>query len=163
MPTSQSNKPVIAISMGDPSGIGPEIMLKALAEPSINGIANYIIAGDAKVLKKTLAILSRRGKLCLKKLSVNILDLHNVRISSFSFGKVSSNYGRASVEYIRRAYELVRTKTADAMVTAPINKFSVRKTHFKFSGHTEYLAHLSGAKKFAMMLAGGPLKIILVT
>ena len=163
MPISQSNKPVIAISMGDPSGVGPEITLKALAEPSINSIANYIIAGDAKVLKKTSAILSRRGKLYLKKLPVRIIDLHNVRISSFSFGKVSSNYGRASIEYVRKAYELVRTKMADAMVTAPINKFSVRKARFKFPGHTEYLAHLSGAKKFAMMLAGGPLKIILVT
>lgn len=183
MPTSPSNRPIIALSMGDPSGVGPEIILKSLARPSIRRLANYIIVGDEKTLRKTAISLSRHHKLFLKELQVisegpsyfkkklyvpragyvGLLDLKNVSIRSFSFGRVRPIYGKASMEYIKRAYQLVKANIADCIVTAPINKSAVRKAGFKFPGHTEYLASVVGIKKFVMMLIGGPFRISLVT
>ena len=161
MPTSPSNKPVIALTMGDPSGIGPEIILKSLAKPSIRRLADFIIIGDANVLRKTAESLSKTRRLLLKKL--RIIELNNISMGSFSFGKNRAAYGKASIEYIKRAYGLIEADMADAIVTAPINKSAVARAGFKFSGHTEFLASLSGAKKFVMMLTGGPLRVSLVT
>jgi 4-hydroxythreonine-4-phosphate dehydrogenase len=176
--------------MGDPSGIGPEIILRSLAKTSIRRLASYIIVGDASVLQKTTAALSKSHKLLLKSIhiipnspsaplgsgysaksfvdlsrtsEVSLLDLKNVPASSFSFGKESAIYGKASVEYIEKAYRLVEAGVADCLVTSPINKSSANKAGFEFPGHTEYLADLSGTNKFVMMLAGGPLRVSLVT
>ncbi|MFH0840073.1 MAG: 4-hydroxythreonine-4-phosphate dehydrogenase PdxA [Candidatus Omnitrophota bacterium] len=164
MPISPSSKPLVALTMGDPSGIGAEIILQALAKPAIKKIADYIVVGDLRVLEKANHILQRRGMPSIfKPASINVLDLQNVRMGGFSFGKERADYGRASIEYIREAFRLVRSGAADSLVTAPINKSSAKKSGFKFPGHTEYLAALSGAKDYVMMLAGGPLRVSLVT
>lgn len=187
MPTSPSSRPVLALTMGDPSGIGPEVILKALSKSRVKNLADYIIIGDLKVLSRTKAILDRHHIPCLKDLSkinlvkdklllsghlrlsnsfpigLNILDLENVSLAGFSFGKEDAAYGRASIEYIRRAFDLVRSGVADGMVTAPINKSAARKSGFSFPGHTEYLANLARVDDFVMMLTGGPLKVSLVT
>lgn len=192
MPTSPSSKPRrlrLALTMGDPAGIGPEIILRALAKPSVKNLADYIIVGDSKILNKTKDTLSRRRISRLKDLSkvypvrdrllldsrfwlsnsfsngVNILDLENVPMSGFSFGKENAACGKASIEYIGRAFDLVKSGAADGMVTAPINKAAARKSGFQFPGHTEYLASLSGADadNFVMMLTGGHLRVSLVT
>lgn len=183
MPIFPSNKPIVAITIGDPSGIGPEITLKSLTKPSIRRLANYIIIGDKKVLQRTAVSLGKHRELFLKELQIileqpiifkkklytphtgyaGLLDLKNVPNSSFLFGKESAVYGKASVEYIERAYNLIVTNIADCIVTAPINKYAVKRAGFKFPGHTEYFASLQGAKKFVMMLVGGPLRVSLVT
>lgn len=180
MPISLSNKVVVALTLGDPSGIGPEIILKSLAKPSIRRLASFIIVGDKNVLQKTSIFLSRYYKKFLKKSQVisrhdykfkreiyeghiSLIDLKNVAINSFSFGKERATYGKASVDYIEKAYELVKANIADCMVTAPINKSAIKKAGFKFPGHTEYFASLQGAKKFVMMLVGGLLRVSLVT
>jgi len=150
--------------MGDPAGIGPEIILKALANPAVKNLADYIIVGDLKILKKTKDTLDKKRIPCLKDLSrINILDLKNVPISGFSFGREKAVYGKASIEYIKKAFGLISFGAADGMITAPINKSATRKSGFPFPGHTEYLASLAGAKDFVMMLIGGPLKVSLVT
>lgn len=178
--TTSSRKPIVAISIGDPSGIGPEIILKSLAKPSIRRLASFIIVGDKNVLQKTSIFLGKHYKQFLKKLQVisrhdykfkreiyegyiSLIDLKNVAINSFSFGKERATYGKASVDYIEKAYELVKANIADCMVTAPINKSAIKKAGFKFPGHTEYLARLAGVNKFVMMLVGGPLRVSLVT
>lgn len=180
MPISLLNKPVVALTFGDPSGIGPEIILKSITNPLIRKLANYIIVGDARVLQKTANSLNKNYLFSFKKLKIisdtpkkrflthkegyaALLDLKNVPMGSFLFGKEKAVFGKASVEYIKTAYDLVRTNTVDCIVTAPINKAAVNKAGFKFAGHTEYLASLSGVKKIVMMLAGGPLRISLVT
>ena len=161
MRTSLSNKPVLALAMGDPSGVGPEIILKSLARASVRRVANFIIVGDAKVLRKNAGRLGGSHKPLFKK--IQIIDLKNVSTGSFSFGKEKASYGRASVQYIRKAYELIRAGIADCIVTAPINKSAATKAGFAFPGHTEFLAGISGAKKFVMMLVGDPLRVSLVT
>jgi len=187
MPISPSSRPMLALTMGDPAGIGPEIILRALARPRVKNLADYIIIGDLKTLTRTKDFLCRHRIPCLKDLSkinpvrdrlplgnrlwlpnsfsngVNILDLKNVPATGFSFGKEDAACGKASIEYIGRAFDLVRSGAADGMITAPINKAAARKSGFQFPGHTEYLASLSGVDNFVMMLAGGLLKVSLVT
>jgi len=183
MPISLSNKPAVAITIGDPSGIGPEITIKSLTKSSIRRLANYIIVGNTNVLQKTAIHLRNEHKHFLKKLHiirehhimfkkefcipsneyVSVLDLQNVPCGSFLFGKERAIYGKASIEYIKKAYELIKTGIVDCIVTAPINKSAVKKAGFKFPGHTEYFASLQGTKKIVMMLVGGPLRVSLVT
>jgi len=164
MPTFLSSRPVLALTMGDPAGIGPEIILKALANPAIKGLADYIIIGDLEVLNKAKDVLDKRRIPYPKDLSgVNTLDLKNVPMPGFSFGREKAAYGKASIEYIKKAFELITSGAADGIVTAPINKSATRKSGFPFPGHTEYLANLAGVKNFVMMLIGGPLKVSLVT
>lgn len=159
-----TGKPFIALTMGDPAGIGAEIILQTLAKPAAKTLADYVIIGDLKVIKKANDILTKRGAPHIADLaSLNIVDMRNVRIDGFSFGREAADYGRASIEYIREAFCFVKSGAADGIVTAPINKSSAKKAGFKFPGHTEYLSALSGAKNYAMMLAGGPLRISLVT
>ena len=141
------SKPIIGITMGDPAGIGHEIIGKILLNKNINRSCVPLVIGDKRYFKKNL----------------NIIDLKNADPKKITSGKVSARAGRVSIEYIDRAVELIRSGGIRAIVTAPINKESVSLAGLKFPGHTEYLAHLSKTKKFAMMLAGGKIRVVLVT
>ncbi|NQT95997.1 MAG: 4-hydroxythreonine-4-phosphate dehydrogenase PdxA, partial [Candidatus Omnitrophica bacterium] len=110
---------------------------------------------------RAMALTGIKIKLSAK--GINLYDLKNVEPKNFSFGKISGSYGRASIEYIDKAISLIRSKKSDILVTAPINKHAAGLSGFKYSGHTGYLAERSDTKDYAMMLAGGPLKVILVT
>ena len=158
MPISRSSKPIIAITMGDPSGIGPEVTLKALASSKISGLANFLLIGDGFIVKKACRDMGLR----LNK--AKLLDLSNAGRGSFSYGKISASSGKAALQYIDRAIELFGAGEADAIVTAPINKSSVRASGVPaFEGHTEYFADKTGSSDFAMMFVGKKLKITLVT
>jgi len=157
MPSSRLNKPVIAVTMGDPSGIGPEILLKALASPRLERCATYLVIGDSLSLSKTAKLIGKK----LKNLRINLLDLGNV--GKYQFGKSTASSGRAALDYIDFAVELVKEGLADGIVTAPINKESITKTGVVFHGHTEYLAGRFGIKRPAMMFAGDALKVVIVT
>lgn len=157
MPTSRSSKPNIVITMGDPSGIGPEVILKALARPKIRELADFLVIGDGLVLNET----SRRIGV---KVNFPVLDLSNIPPRAFSYGKAHPRFGRASIQYIDRALELLKSGRADCLVTAPVNKRSVRLAGIiDFEGHTEYLASKTRTKDYAMMFVGRSLKITLVT
>lgn len=143
--------------MGDPSGIGPEVTVKALASSKVKGRANFLVIGDKSVLR-------RAARSCGVKLSRDILDIPNVPAGSFAHGKLSARFGMAAMRYIDAALEMLLRRKALALVTAPINKSSVRSAGFKdFQGHTEYLAEKSGVKKFTMLFVGPGLKVALVT
>lgn len=142
-----NSKPIIGITMGDPAGIGPEIIGKVLLNKNINELCIPLIIGDKRYFGGEL----------------NVLDLKNADPKRIPIGKVSALAGRAAIEYIDKAVRLVKSGDIDAIVTAPINKESVKLAGLKFPGHTEYLAHLAKTKKFAMMLAGGSLRVVLVT
>lgn len=147
-------KPKIAITMGDPAGIGPEVILKSLNK--IKKYCNPIIICDKKYLK-TIA-----GKLKVKFKDSEIYDLKNIR-GNILTGKVSRISGKASYQYVKKAIELALNKKVDAIVTAPINKESFKKAGINFTGHTEMLAKLTNTKNYAMMLTGGFLRVVLVT
>jgi 4-hydroxythreonine-4-phosphate dehydrogenase len=151
---SSRKKTRVAISMGDPSGIGPAIASRAIER--LRGLAKFIIIGDRWVFEKA------SGKGAHEK-DCEFVDLGNVGKRNFSFGKIRPEYGRASVEYLDKALELIKTDKANCLVTCPLCKESVNLSGLSFSGHTEYLAAYAGIKDYVMMLLNKRLKFSLVT
>jgi len=146
-------KITVGITMGDPSGIGPEIISKALRK--VASIADFMVIGDSKVYK-------RAGNARLQP-GVGFVDLKNVPLDDFAFGKVRPAFGRASIEYLDKALELFRLEQIDCLVTCPISKEAIGLTGFPYPGHTEYLANQLSAGDSVMMLLNRGLKISLVT
>jgi len=158
--------------MGYPAGIGPEIISESLASQSIGRLANFLIIGDEPVFKKALKLTKKRlnyhvierdSDIDFSVNSILFFSLSNVSGNSFSFGKVSPAYGRASISYINKAVSLIQAKKRGLLITGPIHKHAAQLSGFKYSGHTEYLAYLTKTKNYAMMLTAGPLKVILAT
>lgn len=152
-----STKPRIAITLGDPAGVGPEVTLKALHDPEIAALADYSIVGDATVIDDTLRALE------LGRPAAKVVDLGLVRDAAFETGKISAACGRAAVEYVRRAAELCLAGEADAMTTAPVNKEAVTLSGLSFTGHTEFIAEVTGARDSRMLLVGDRLRVVHVT
>lgn len=148
------------ITIGDPFGIGPEITLKALAQSKLHRGASFLIIGDGSALYAA----SKKLNIDLK-LGVNdhLYDLRYIEDAKIRFGRPSEVSGRASLAYIDYGLRLIKAKEADCLITAPVSKEAIAKTGIKFSGHTEYIAETFKTDKFAMMLVGGPLRVILVT
>jgi 4-phospho-D-threonate 3-dehydrogenase / 4-phospho-D-erythronate 3-dehydrogenase len=141
--------PRIAISIGDPAGVGAEIALKALSDPQLSTIAQWFVIGDA-------AALNAAGR----SIGVDMRDLPFKQIETgdlaanhpLAFGQLRAEYGLAAISYVRRAAEMCLHGEADAMVTAPLNKEAVTLSGRSFSGHTEYIAELTGAAESRMLL-----------
>jgi len=141
--------------MGDPAGIGPEVTVKALSDRRISKLAHFLVIGDFFVIDKVRKQLKTKAE-------ISLLDLANVRTTNFAFGIQKPAFGKASMEYIDKALGIINNTKADALVTAPVNKSSIRSAGFKeFEGHTEYLAEKTGRNEFAMMFVGRKLKITL--
>jgi 4-hydroxythreonine-4-phosphate dehydrogenase len=146
--------PRIAITMGDPSGIGPEIIAKAKFKSSSK--AKFVIIGDRFVFDKAA------GKSCLDK-SVEFIDHGNVNGNSFTFGRIKAEYGKASIEYLDTAMDMLSAGTIDSLVTGPISKEAIHLAGYRYSGHTEYLSAKARCPDVVMMLINDVLKFSLVT
>lgn len=140
--------------MGDPSGIGPEITCKAVHK--LSDLADFVIIGDEWVFE-------RATRYRLHAPRIRFIDLNNVSRKNFRFGEVKAEYGRAAVEYLDKALELIGKKEIDCLVTCPVSKESINKAGFNFQGHTEYLAQKTDTEDFVMMLLNRYLKFSLVT
>ncbi|MBI3584363.1 MAG: 4-hydroxythreonine-4-phosphate dehydrogenase PdxA [Nitrospinae bacterium] len=152
------NLPVIAITMGDPAGIGAEIILKALEKREIFKYSIPIIIGDKKFLKKTADSLN----ISPLPSNITIIDFKNIP-KKFIIGRPTRVSGKAAVEYIKSAVSLAKDKKVDAIVTAPISKEAIQMAGYKYPGHTEMLAELTDTKNYAMMLTGKKIRVVLVT
>ncbi len=95
--------------------------------------------------------------------TIDLIDLKNIRLGSLKIGKVNKMAAKAAVDYIKKAVSLAKEGEIDAITTAPVNKKGLQRAGFRFLGHTELLTHLTKTKNYAMMLMGGPLKVVLVT
>jgi len=166
------NKPVIAITMGDPAGVGPEIILKSVGTKAVQDVCRPLIIGDLKVLDEAMTPLAMSRRPVLKAVSgpledpgdaVGVIDLDNVILSELTPGRAGAYAGRAVVEYIRKAVELALLGDVAAITTAPINKETLKMAGYAWPGHTELLAELTGTTDFGMMLAGGGLRVIIAT
>jgi len=164
--------PLIGLTMGDAAGIGPEITLKALQKKSITSRCYPFIIGDAHHLNLLLKKFSLSGEIHLiSKIEdyhsspnlINVLALNNLPKGKIKFGVGQPSYGKAAFAHIKKGVELALSKKIDALVTAPINKQVLHQAGIHFPGHTEILAQLSRTKRFAMMLVGGNLRVVLVT
>jgi len=158
--------------MGDPAGVGPEIIAKMIDSNEIFSLCRPYIIGDAGIMKKlveemhlsiTVKSIASLGEADPGKGELDVLDLKNVNLSGHKWGTPDKSSGAAIVDYIKKAVELCMKNEADAMVTAPINKEIMNAAGHHFAGHTELLAHLTGAKEFGMMFVGGGLRVILAT
>lgn len=151
-------KPNIAITIGDPAGIGPEITLKALSDESLRESAHWIVVGDRRALE--MADAAAYNALAATNITWNDPQMLN---SEFAFGKLNAMCGRAGLEYVKRATLLCVEGKADAMVTAPLNKEAVTMAGVPFSGHTEYIAELCGSAESRMLLVSERLRVAHVT
>ncbi len=151
--------------MGDPAGIGPAVIKKAVNK--LKGLADFVVIGDKWVFDQVSGVLAEGGPASggrCQVLGVKFIDLNNITHKNFKFGKVKGEYGRASIEYLDKALELIENKEIDSLVTCPVSKEAINLAGFnKFSGHTEYLAAHTNIKYFAMMLLNKKLKACLIT
>ena len=156
--TRITKKPTIGITIGDAAGIGPEIVIKALADRDFIDKFYPVLIGDASVLFKTAehlnlnfdaTVIGKNDKLPQNVGQPTIYDLKNLK-QDFAFGVESAATGRASAENIEAAVRFWREGKIDALATAPISKKAISLGGYDFPGHTEFLAELTGTKDFAM-------------
>ena len=151
-------KPRIAVTMGDPAGVGAEVTVKALADPKVAGLASWRIVGDEKVLDQ-----ARRVTGAELPEDVQVVSPGPGFPEAPSFGVLSAQCGEAAVAFIKGATEACLNGEADAMVTAPVNKEAVTMSGMAFTGHTEYIAELCGVDDTRMLLASERLRVVHVS
>ena len=165
-------RPVLGVTMGDPAGVGPEIIARAAAEPAVRAACRPVVIGAAATMREALALVggaqvvhavSRVADCRWAEGTVEVLDLGNVDMATLPRCEVSAAAGRAAYEYIERSVALAQAGEIDAIVTAPVNKEALAAAGVQHSGHTEILAQLSNTRDFAMLLMGKELKVIHVT
>ena len=156
----------LAISLGDPSGINSEILLKALNKLPKRNIT-YVIYGSKKAIEKAKKLTSIdinikeiKSKNDVVKSGKYLINLYDLDVE---FGNPSKETGKASVIYLENAVKDVLEKKADALITLPISKQWIMESGFPYAGHTDYLAQVSGAKEYAMVLMCKKLKVALIT
>jgi 4-hydroxythreonine-4-phosphate dehydrogenase len=164
--------PKVGITMGDPTGVGPEIIVKALSMKEPFRACRPIIFGDRGVLSRAIQIQNLSATLeVIDKIpedgylpgKIFLLPQSELKIASLPFGQPDRACGETMVKYIEEAVKLVMSGKLDAITTCPINKQAMNAAGHPFPGHTELLAHLVGAASVAMMFLGSRWKIVLVT
>ena len=169
--TIMDQRPVLAITMGDAAGCGPEIIVKALADDRVYQISRPLVFGDQQRLQQAAGIVN--SKLTIRKTGdiaagvyrhgvVDVLDFANIP-AGLPFGQVDARAGDAAFRYVEAAVQAALRQEVAAIVTAPLNKEALHKGGHHFPGHTEILAQLSNTADYAMMLAGDALRVIHVT
>ena len=164
-------KPVLGITMGDATGCGPEIIVKSLMEKQFYDISRPVVIGDAKIMERAIKIVGASTQ--IRKVTslggvgqtfgvIDVLDMGNLP-EDLPFAKVDARAGKAAYEYVAKGVDLAMKNEIDAIVTAPLNKEAMNLGGYHYAGHTEILGDLSGTKDYAMMLVGGPLRVIHVS
>ena len=165
-------KPRIGISMGDPAGIGPEIIVKTLTLKDVYNRCSPLVVGDAQTMQNEIEALKSElkinavqsvGDAKFEHGTIDVYDLKNVNTTELKPGVVNAMAGKAAFEAVIKNIELALAKEIDATVTAPINKESIHKAGHKYSGHTEIYADYTNTKKYAMLLADENFRVIHVS
>ncbi|NKB81220.1 MAG: 4-hydroxythreonine-4-phosphate dehydrogenase PdxA [Nitrospirales bacterium] len=169
-------RPLLAMTMGDPAGIGPEIIVKALASEAIWCVCRPVVIGSLSVFQNMVQGLGSSLRVMavpwdtpvpewsvMKKGTLPVIDPLSPRLKTVRLGRAAASSGAASVACIHTAVQLALAGHVSGMVTAPINKEAMHMAGYDFRGHTELLADLTHSKRVAMMLLGGPLKIVFAT
>ena len=158
--------------MGDPAGIGPEVIAKALANPTLQNVCRTLVIGSVPVMERTIKALKLKLSVVPiqghettppPKGTIAVLDPLDTPLGKFAQGRASAETGAAAVAFIKKAVELAQLTCIDGIVTAPINKEAMNMAGYQYPGHTELLADLTKARESGMMIVGGPLRIMFVT
>src|SRR2546430_6064592 len=164
-------RPRIGITMGDPAGIGPEVVLKAVAEDEVQSVCVPVIIGDAQLLAHNARTLDLQCGYEIVRYDERIPDrlsdpiifhLDNIQ-GHVEPGIESGDAGKAAAGYIEAAVDLCAAGSIDAIATAPINKRALFLGGYSFPGHTEFLAHLTGIDDFAMGFIAANLRVVLIS
>jgi 4-phospho-D-threonate 3-dehydrogenase / 4-phospho-D-erythronate 3-dehydrogenase len=171
---ASSEKPVLAITFGDPGGIGPEIIAKALSHASVYDQARPLVVGERRALEAAIRITSTPLEVRMVESPaevgdrpgiVDLVDLRNIDIEQVGRGHVCAEVGRAGYEYVERATRYALDDEVGAIVTPPLNKEALSEAGWVGVGHTELLARFAGVpdKNVAMMLASNRLRVVHVS
>jgi len=165
-------KGIIGITMGDPAGIGPEIILKSLSLKSLSG-ANCVVIGSAEILRRvidkglvptqTIKTIENVNQAKFEYGIVNVIDIPLADIDQFEVGKIQAQAGDLAYRCIEKATKLALSGDIKAVATAPLNKEALFSAGHNYPGHTELLAKLTNTKDYAMVLYTDTLKVIHVT
>ena len=165
-------KPIIAVTMGDPAGIGPEIVAKSIADKATFDVARCIVIGDKKVMEKAIEIVGADLKVNVVDSPadgdysygvLNMIDLDNIDMSRFEYGKINAMCGQAAFDYIKKSIEITMDKQADAVATTPINKESLHAAEVDFIGHTAIFGALTGTDDPLTMFETNGLRVFFLT
>lgn len=167
-PMGVAAKPILAVTLGDAAGSGPELITKAFADPAVRSVCRPVVVGDAATLRaalqltgvgSTVRVIERPRDSRDDARTIDVIDLANIDAARLERGKVSAHTGRAAYESIKRAVDFTLAGDADAVVTSAINKAALHLAGYAYDGHTELLAELCGKPKVTMMLVAGKLRV----
>lgn len=163
-----NNLPILAFTMGDPAGCGPEIIAKVLTDPKTITQALPIVIGNARILSWAVDIIGKQANVIqiadpseaiFMDGRINVIDPSNLDLSSLEMGKIQKLAGSAAYEYLIHAIDLAMEKKVAGIVTAPLSKEAMNLAGYHFDGHTEILATRTNSKKVTMMLASGHFRV----
>ena len=169
---AEDKKPIIAITMGDPCGVGPEVIAKVLAFGEVYSSCRPVVIGSVRSMEQAVKITGTplRVEEVESPLEagrspelIDVMDMHNLAPEDVTVGKVSPACGRAAMEWVSRAAELALLGEVDALATAPVNKEAASLAGYKAIGHMELLQEISGAEDVATMLMSGRLWVVHLT
>lgn len=165
-------KPLIAIPIGDPAGIGPEIVVKSIANKDVFQAARCVVIGDKKVMEDAIEftgiplkinIISKPDEAIFEENTLNLIDLENVNMEDFKYGEVNGMCGKAAYEYIEKSIELANRGEVDAVATTPINKESLKAGGINFIGHTEIFGALTNTEDPLTMFEVRGMRVFFLT
>jgi 4-hydroxythreonine-4-phosphate dehydrogenase len=167
-----NNRPIVGITMGDPVGIGPEVICLALNHPEVYDVAKPLVIGDVQVLETAklitkspslIANVNSPGAASYKPGCIDVLNSSNLDPERLVWGQPTIATGQAMEHYINTAIDMALNGDIAAIVTCPINKTALKLAKSRFHGHTELLADRTETTEYAMMMAGDRLRVVLVT
>ncbi|HZC19499.1 MAG TPA: 4-hydroxythreonine-4-phosphate dehydrogenase PdxA [Rubrobacteraceae bacterium] len=165
------DRPLVAVTMGDPAGIGPEIVAKTLAEPGFHDEKKALVVGDLTILDRAIRLLelplhsnvvNQPEEALFEPGTVDVLATSDLP-EDLPFGELDARAGEAAYRYVEKAIALALAGSADAVATAPLNKEAMHLAGFQYPGHTEILAQLTNTKDYAMVLVAEELRVIHVS
>lgn len=165
-------KPFIAVPIGDPAGVGPEIVAKSIASKEVIKAANCVIVGNKEVMENAIKITGENLTIHViddvnegdyREGILNLIHIDNMDMSQFSFGKVSGMCGKAAYDYIEKSIALANAGKVDAVATTPINKESLRAGGIDFIGHTEIFGALTHTEDPLTMFETNGLRVFFLT
>ena len=167
-----NNRPLLAITMGDSAGIGPEVVAKTLIDSSIYEKCNPFVIGNTEAMDQAFRLIN--SDVSIRRVSsveeintnaktVDVLDLDNLDFEKIGYGQISAESGKASVEWILKAGELAASGQIQAISTAPINKEACSLAGHKDIGHMEIFQSQTGVSQVATMLMTGTLRVVHLT
>ena len=166
------DRPILALTMGDPAGVGPEIIVKALAHSDLYERCRPLVIGDRRILARAIGWIGANLTFDLvtdattgyyRPGSISLLDLANADPDNIPPGRLVATAGAAAVDYVFRACDMAMAREIAAIVTAPLNKEAMHMAGYTYAGHTELLTERTGAQQVSMLLTGPKLRVVHVS